>query len=203
MSFDAKQLVSESAGVFLANWQVGLAAGLLQLVPAVGGVAVVNWQEAVKRNAAQGEPVELATVLDLDNAFEKAQGSFALLVGAVICAAVARLLGTLGIFISIGGLVGVLLLAGLFAFSYAVMADKPGITFLRALRGTAAFARRTPVPLFQLTVLGGAIVLAGAIPLGLGLPVSLPIASGVFFLAYRRLRPEVEAAAAAAGVELQ
>lgn len=203
MSLDTKELVQESAGVFLANWQLGLLAGLLQLIPAVGGVFVVNWLAAVKGNSARGEAVELGPLLDVDNAFEKAQGSFLLLVSAVICSAIGALFGVLGIGLSIGGAVGTAILGSLVAFAYALMADKPGMPFLTALRGAAVFAKVDPGLLLKLTGASVLLFFLGALPLGLGLPIALPIASGAYYLAFNRLRPDVEAAAAAAGIELQ
>jgi hypothetical protein len=203
VSVDTKDLVTQSVGVFLANWKAALLGGCLSLIPAVGGLFVVNWLEAVKRNDAQGESIEIPPLLSGDNAFEKAQGSFLLLVFAVINAAVAALLGTIGIVVSIGGLIGLVVLGGIVALASALMADKPGLAFLPAMSGAFAFARAEPATLLKLTGVGLAIVVLGAVPLGLGLPVALPVASGMFYLAYRGLRPEVEAAAAAAGVELQ
>lgn len=204
MSVDLKEAFQESLGVYLANWKVGALAGALQLIPVAGGLVFVNWMSAVKRNEAVGESVGLPGLLDSDDAIEKVMGSFGLLVLATITAALGAFLPwMLGLPLSLGSMVGMIVLAGMVAFSNAIMADKPGLSFLNALAGTWAFTRKQPGLMLKLIALCAALFVAGCLALVIGLIVTVPLAAGLVFNVYKTVRTDVEAAAAADGVELQ
>ena len=204
MSVDLKEAFQESLGVYLANWKVGALAGALQLIPVAGGLVFVNWMAAVKRNEAVGESVGLPGLLDSDDAIEKVMGGFGLLVLATITAALGAFLPTLiGLPLSLGGMVGLIFLAGMVAFSNAIMADKPGLSFLSALAGTWAFTRKQPGLMLKLIAVCAGLFVAGSLALVVGLVVTLPLAAGFAFNVYKSVRNEVETAAASDGVELQ
>lgn len=200
--FEIKRHLRESGEAFAANGALGALAGLFMTVPVAGTIAVCNWQALVGRSVTQGAPATLEGLLDLQAPLERAQPGFLLLVLSALLSGVASFLGLIGLVLALGSSILLFFLTGGCAFATGLMADRPELSFLAALRATGALAQRHPVDMFKLCAACGGVALLGTLGCLLGLLISLPIASGALYLAGRAARIEVETCAAAAGIQL-
>lgn len=201
--FSVGKHLRESGEAFAANWMMGLVAGLLGLIPIAGSIILTSWQAVVGRSNAHGESAALEHILDMDHAMERAQPGFVLFVASLLVGGVSAFLGTIGAVIALGSSIGLFFLAGASGFATGLMADRPNLSFLDALRTVGVVAKQNPVEMFKLLVVTGAVAFLGAPLCAIGLVVTLPIGAGALYLAGREANVEIETAAASAGIELQ
>jgi len=201
--FSVGKHIKESGEAFAANWLLGFLAGLLGLIPIAGSVVLTSWQAVVGRSNAHGESAELKHLLEFDHAMERAQPGFLLFVASLLVGGVSAFLGTIGAVIALGSSVGLFFLAGAAGFATGLMADRPSLSFLDAMRAVGVFSKAHPAEMFKLLGGTGLIALLGAPLCALGLVVTLPIAAGALYLAGRQANVEIETAAASAGIELR
>lgn len=201
--FSVAKHLKESGEAFAANWLLGLLAGFLGLIPVAGSIILTSWQGAVGRSNAHGESVGLDQLLDFDHAMERAQPGFVIFVASLLVGGVSAFLGTIGAVIALGSSVGLFFLAGAAGFATGLMADRPGLSFLDALRTAGAVGKAHPAEMFKLLAATGAVAFLGAPLCAIGLVVTLPIGAGALYLAGREASVEVETLAASAGIELR
>jgi hypothetical protein len=201
--FSVGKHLKESGEAFAANWMMGFVAGLLGLIPIAGSVVLTSWQAVVGRSKAHGESAELQHLLEMDQAMERAQPGFALFVASLLVGGVSAFLGTIGAVIALGSSIGLFFFAGAAGFATGLMADRPGLSFLDAMRTVGVVAKGNPTEMFKLLVATGAVAFVGAPLCAVGLVVTLPIAAGALYLAGREANVEIETAAASAGIELR
>ena len=84
-----------------------------------------------------------------------------------------------------------------------LMADRPNLSFLSAIKTVGVFSKAHPADMFKLLAVTGFASLLGAPLCGLGLLVSVPVAAGALYLAGREVNVELETTAASAGIELR
>jgi hypothetical protein len=201
--FSPGKHIRESGEAFTANWMMGLLAGFLGTIPVAGTVVLTSWQGIVGRSAGHGESAELAHLLDTTQAVERAQPGFGLLVASAVLGGVASFLGVIGLVIALGSSIGLFFVCGACGFATGIMADRPTLSFLSALRTVGVFTKNHPADMFKLLTACGAVALAGGVVCGVGLLVSVPVAAGALYLAGREVNVELETTAAAAGIELR
>lgn len=179
MNLSTAIAVVAQAGAFVFP-PIGLV-GLLALPLAlVQGVFVINYMRAVKQAKNEAKPIAVGDILNFENVVDKVIGGLVWFIGFACCC-----------------IPGVLIL-----FTPCILADRPGTSFLNAIKAALAFGKANLVPSLILAVVCLLLGFAGSILCLVGLFITSPIGMGAIYLAYESHKTAVEAAAAEGGVAL-
>ena len=155
--------------------------GLLALpVAIVQGVFIVNWMRAVKAAKHEGKPIQIADLLNFENVVDKVITGLAFGIGLMCCCVPGALI----------------------AFGPCILADRPGTSFMNAIKAALSFGKQNLVPMLLLTIICMVVAFSGSIACLIGLFITGPIGMGALYLAYEEHRSALEAAAAEGGVAL-
>lgn len=159
---------------------LGLIALLAIPVALVQGVFVINYMRAVKQAKHEAKPIAVGDILNFENIVDKVVGGFAWGLGFACCC-----------------IPGVLIL-----FTPCILADRPGTSFMNAIKAALAFGKANLVPSLLLALVCLILAYAGSIACLVGMFITGPIGMGAIYLAYEEHKIAVEAAAAEGGVAL-
>lgn len=158
--------------------------GMLSLlaipVGLVQGVFVINWMKAVKAAKHEGKPIAIGDLLNFENVVDKVLTGILFGIGIMCCCVPGCLL----------------------AFAPCLVADRPGTSFMNAVKASLAFGKQNIVPMILLTVICLVLGGIGSIACLVGMFITSPIGFGALYLAYEEHRSALEAAAAEGGVAL-
>lgn len=138
----------------------------LFLTPLVG----VNFFACAKRFREQGQKMNIGELFDFSNAIEKILGP--IVIGFMI--------GVGFLFLIIPGIV----LSMWWTFSPCVLADRPELSFLEAMKESRFIAKGNWINLIILFVAIGFLQILGAICFGIGLLVTIPVGYLALYNAY-------------------
>ena len=143
-------------------------------IPVVGVLLVplmsINFMSGVKRYRNNGTPMDVGQLFDFSHAVDKIVGP--LVVGILI------MIGM--IFLIVPGII----LALMWAFLYCVLADRPGTSFTDAMKISAEVTKGNRLSIFLFMIVCCLLAFVSALPLGLGLLVTIPMIQAAMYCAY-------------------
>ncbi len=177
-SFSIGDSLSEGFGFFKANAGASILFVIISMVvgaiPVVGLLLVplmsINFMSGVKRYRNNGTPMDVGQLFDFSHAVDKIVGP--LVVGILI------MIGM--IFLIVPGII----LALMWAFLYCVLADRPGTSFTEAMKISAAVTKGNRLSIFLFMIVCSLLAFVSALPLGLGLLVTIPMIQAAMYCAY-------------------
>jgi hypothetical protein len=140
------------------------------LTPLLG----VNLFSCAKRFQENGKKMEIGELFDFNKAVEK-------IFGPII----------LGFIIGIGFLILIIpgvILSMWWTFSPCVLADRPDLSFTDAMKASRAVAKGNWIKIILLFIVIGLLQIMGAMCLGIGLIVTIPVGHLALFYAYKQAR---------------
>jgi uncharacterized membrane protein len=152
------------------------------------GQIAVNMYKGFKDAKASGKPMEIGALFNFDNFVNN-------LIAYIVVGVVMMVLGIIPL---VGGFIG----QALFLLIGPILADKPGIAFMDAVKAAIAFSKGNFVPCLIFTLICFVLTFVGMIPCGLGVFVTVPITMAATWLVYDEHKAAVAAAAAEMGVTL-
>ena len=181
-SFNVGDALSEGFGFFKANVGANILFVIISVVvgaiPLVGGLLIplisINFMTGVKNYRNNGTPLDVGQLFDFSHAVHKIIGP--LVVGILI------MIGML--FLIVPGII----LALMWAFLYCVLADRPGTSFTDAMKISAAVTKGNRFDIFLLIIAACFVLIISAIPLGLGLLVTIPMTQAALYCAYENCK---------------
>jgi uncharacterized membrane protein len=182
-SFSIGDSLSEGFGFFKANARASILFVIIIIVvvgaiPFVGALLVplimINFMAGVKNYRNNGTPLDVGQLFDFSNVVHK-------IFGPLI---VSILIGIGMIFLIVPGII----LALMWAFFYCVLADRPGTSFTEAMTISAAVTKGNRFDIFLLMIAGCFVLVISAIPLGLGLLVTIPMTQAAIYCAYENCK---------------
>ena len=136
------------------------------LIPLIG----INFMAGVKKYRNNATPFDVGQLFDFSHAVDKIVGP--LVVGILI------MIGML--FLIVPGII----LALMWAFLYCVLADRPGTSFTEAMKISAAVTKGNRLSIFLFMIVCSLLAFVSALPLGLGLLVTIPMIQAAMYCAY-------------------
>jgi len=177
-SFTIGDSLSQGFAFFKANAGANILFVIISVVvgaiPLVGGLLIplisINFMTSVKNYRNNGTPLDVGQLFDFSHAVDKIVGP--LVVGILI------MLGM--IFLIVPGII----LGLMWAFLYCVLADRPGTSFTEAMKISAAVTKGNRLSIFLFGIVCILLVFVSALPLGLGLLVTIPMIQAAMYCAY-------------------
>lgn len=186
LSMRFRQYADAGLEVFKANPVPSIVAGALMAVPILNCIVIVNFMAQVKASRLEGKPMQIGALLDFENAADKVIVPLLIALGSVVASAVV-----------VGGLV----VCTVFLFAPCLLADKPGLSWSRALQGSLSFAIKNPLDMLVLTLAVGLIAFVGSLCC-VGFLVTGPVSAAMTYAAYEANKAGVETSSAERGVQL-
>ena len=140
------------------------------LIPLIG----INFMAGVKKYRNNATPFDVGQLFDFSHAVDKIVGP--LVVGILI------MIGML--FLIVPGII----LALMWAFLYCVLADRPGTSFTEAMKISAAVTKGNRLSIFLFMIVCSLLAFVSALPLGLGLLVTIPMIQAAMYCAYENCK---------------
>jgi FHA domain len=178
--FPMGPLVKGGLAVVKANLVPSLVMPIAAGIPILGIVVPFNYIAMVKDHLETGEPISIGGLFKFDDI-------------------VNRILTAIGVWI---GFIFIYVPGMLLMFAIPLVVDKPGTPFVPALKASLSWSMKNLVPMVLLVFVLGMVNFVGMIALGLGMLVTMPTCLAALWLAYQLKRPEIESAAAEAGIQL-
>jgi len=177
-SFTIGDSLSQGFAFFKANAGANILFVIISVVvgaiPLVGGLLIplisINFMTGVKNYRNNGTPLDVGQLFDFSHAVDKIVGP--LVVGILI------MIGM--IFLIVPGII----LGLMWAFLYCVLADRPGTSFTEAMKISAAVTKGNRLSIFLFGIVCILLVFVSALPLGLGLLVTIPMIQAAMYCAY-------------------
>ncbi|MBX3471750.1 MAG: hypothetical protein KF878_33255 [Planctomycetes bacterium] len=179
--------ISGGLEVFKANVVPSVVAVLCMMIPFVNFLIGINYMAAVKAAKHEGKPIQIGDLFNFENAVDKIVGPFL----------VVFLMNIGSMILFVPGLI----IGGLFVFVGPILADRPGTSFIDAMKASLHFAKGNLVPCILLSLVVGIVTFVGMMCC-VGAFVTIPLGLGTAFLAYEDHKSAVQAAAAEGGVQL-
>ena len=181
-SFTIGDSLSQGFAFFKANAGANILFVIISVVvgaiPLVGGLLIplisINFMTGVKNYRNNGTPLDVGQLFDFSHAVDKIVGP--LVVGILI------MLGM--IFLIVPGII----LGLMWAFLYCVLADRPGTSFTEAMKISAAVTKGNRLSIFLFGIVCILLVFVSALPLGLGLLVTIPMIQAAMYCAYENCK---------------
>lgn len=180
-SFTIGSSIGEAFSFFKANPIGSIAWLVLSSVLSSTGIGVflapllaVNFFACAKRFQQNGTKMDIGELFDFSNAIEKMFGP--IVIGFII--------GVGFVFFIIPGVI----LSMWWTFSPCVLADRPELSFLEAIKESRSVAKGNWIKLIILFIAIGFLQVLGAICLGVGLLVTIPIGHIALYFAYEQCK---------------
>jgi len=154
------------------------------IIPVVGAFLAMHFQvvflKLLKENKESGKAIEIGQIFNFDN-----------IVNNILAMFIAGLFGICCFFPY-----------GLVIFTPCLLADRPGIGFMDAVKGAFAFGKQNILPSIILAAIMLVLLIVGEIALLIGVFITMPIWWGALWCAYLDQKAAIHAAAAEAGITL-
>ena len=163
--------------VFCLLWIIiGGILGSIPIVGLIGPLLAINFLAGVKAHKTGGPAPEVGGLFDFSHAVDKIVGP--LVVGILI--------GLGMILLVVPGII----LALMWAFVPCILADKPGTSFVDAMKLSAQMTKGHRLTLFLFFIVCALVAFAGALALGIGMLVAIPVINAAIYHAYEGCKGE-------------
>lgn len=162
------------------NLVPSIVATLCMCIPILNIQIIINYMRMVKDAKNGGKPIDIGGLFNFDNIVNNIIAMLIIGVANGFC----------------------FLIGPLFLFAPCILADKPGIGFMDAVKGSLGFGKGNYVPSLIFMIVCGILLVICEILCFLPILVGLPIVLAAHVLAYEEHKAAVAAAAAEMGVTL-